>query len=117
MRLGWVLPVGGLFAAVLLFGPVTVASALTNTDKIKIAEAFKKQSPMVFFVAKGAPNSCGPGCDSWIAAEGYVDGDAAARLRHLFERLGKSKLPIYVNSLGGNLNQGLAIGRMLRARG
>src|SRR5688572_14645595 len=25
-------------------------------------------APMVFYVAKGEPNACGPGCGEWIAA-------------------------------------------------
>lgn len=117
MRFGRVLLVGGLLAALSLSGAVSPASALTNDEKAKIVEAVKKRPPIEFVVVKGAPNACGPGCDSWIAAEGSIDADAAARLRHVLEKLGKLKLPIYFNSQGGNLLQGLEIGRMLRARG
>jgi hypothetical protein len=39
--------------------------------------------PIVFYVAKGDPNACGPGCREWIVAEGTIDRDAPARLRGL----------------------------------
>ena len=117
MRLQRVLLIGGLLTGVMLSGAASPASALTNAEKAKIVEAVKKRPPIEFLVVKGAPDACGRGCDSWIAAEGSVDADSAARLRQLFEKLGKLKLPIYFHSQGGNLSQGLAIGRMLRARG
>jgi hypothetical protein len=109
--------VGGMLAALLLSGSVSPASALTNADKIKLVEAEQKNPPMAFFVVKGAPDSCGAGCDQWIAADGHIDPDAAQRLRQLFQKIGKSKLPIYFNSPGGDLHQAIEIGRMLRARG
>ena len=31
---------------------------------------------MVFYVAKGEPGACGPGCQEWIAAEGFIDPNA-----------------------------------------
>jgi hypothetical protein len=71
---------------------------------------------MSFYVAKGSPDACGPGCDSWIAGEGKVDSAAAGRLLALLRRLKDRKLPIYVQSPGGNLEQALAIGRTLRER-
>ena len=36
--------------------------------------------PMVFYVVKGAPDACGRGCDSWIAAEGQIDAGGRAAL-------------------------------------
>ena len=72
--------------------------------------------PMVFYVVKGAPNACGPGCDRWIAAEGQVDSSAAARFRRFLRQLGDRHLPMYFSSPGGNLDQALAIGAMLRER-
>jgi hypothetical protein len=35
--------------------------------------------PLIFFVAKGEPNACGPHCSEWIAAEGNIDTEAAKR--------------------------------------
>jgi hypothetical protein len=73
--------------------------------------------PMVFFLAQGEPNSCGPGCSQWIGADGAIDSGAAARLRVLLNRLGERKLPIFFHSPGGSVEGSLAIGRLMRARG
>jgi len=73
--------------------------------------------PIVFFLAKGDANACGPGCREWIAAEGTIDAGADGRLRALLKKLGGRKLPIYFHSPGGAIPAGLAIGRMMRARG
>ena len=72
--------------------------------------------PIVFYVAKGEPNACGPGCSEWIAAEGTIDRDAPRRLRDLLNRLGRRKLPIYFHSPGGSVAAGVAIGRLMRER-
>jgi hypothetical protein len=72
--------------------------------------------PMTFYVAKGAADSCGRGCDSWIAVEGQVDSGAAPRFRKFFQKVRDRKLPIYFSSPGGNLDQALAMGAMLREK-
>jgi hypothetical protein len=72
--------------------------------------------PIVFYVAKGDPDECGPGCREWIVAEGLIDREAPQRLRALLGRLGQRKLPIYFHSPGGSVEAGLAIGRLLRER-
>jgi len=69
--------------------------------------------PVVFYVAKGAPDSCGSGCDTWIAIEGQIDVTAAARFRKFFQPLRSRNLPIYITSPGGNLEQALAMGTFL----
>lgn len=68
------------------------------------------------YLAKGPPDSCGSGCDRWIAVEGKMDKAAAARLRSFFRTQKAAKLPIYLHSPGGDVRQALAMGRMLRER-
>ena len=72
--------------------------------------------PMVFYVAKGPADACGRGCDSWIAAEGQIVGDTASRFRKFWQPLRDRNLPIYFSSPGGNLDQALVIGTMLREK-
>ncbi|HEY2135286.1 MAG TPA: hypothetical protein VGH49_05325 [Xanthobacteraceae bacterium] len=72
---------------------------------------------MAFFVAKGGPDACGPGCQEWIAAEGTIDSDAEPRLWELLRKLGERKLPVYFNSPGGLMAAGLELGRLMRNRG
>jgi len=71
---------------------------------------------MVFYVVKGAPDACGRGCDTWIAAEGQVDAAAALRFKKFWASVRDRHLPIYFSSPGGNLDQALAMGAMLRER-
>jgi hypothetical protein len=74
-------------------------------------------APIVFFVARGEPNACGPGCQEWIAAEGTFDSDAEPRLWELLRKLGDRKLPIYFHSRGGSVAAGLELGRLIRQHG
>ena len=72
--------------------------------------------PIVFYVAKGAADACGRGCDTWIAIEGQFDINAAARFRKFFQPLRSRNLPIYIASPGGNLEQSLAMGLYLHEK-
>lgn len=76
-----------------------------------------ERSPLLFYLAKGEPNACGPGCSEWIAAEGQFDSGAAERFRHFLKQTSGRTLPIYFYSPGGLTDNGLTIGRMLRERG
>jgi hypothetical protein len=75
-----------------------------------------QQEPMIFFVAKGEPNACGPSCSEWIAADGMFDAGAPRRLRALLVRLEDRKLPIFLHSPGGLTSSALEIGRLLRRK-
>ena len=112
MRLSAALAGAGL---AMLLATMSPANAASRPDKI--LEAVKKIPPMEFFVANGGPNACGPGCASWIAAEGLIDDGAAERLRHLLDTLGSRKLPVFFYSPGGDTVESLGIGRLLRRRG
>jgi hypothetical protein len=70
---------------------------------------------MIIYGARGPADSCGPGCDRWIAIEGQVDEGAASRVGR-FLRDAKDQRPIYFHSPGGAVRQAYIIGRMLRAR-
>jgi hypothetical protein len=71
--------------------------------------------PIVFFIAKGEANACGPACSEWIAADGTFDPGAPARLRALLARHGKRKLPIFFHSPGGSVTAAMDVGRIMRA--
>src|SRR5262245_11624704 len=74
------------------------------------------ETPMVFFVARGAEHACGPGCSEWIAAEGTIDAGAVSRLRAVLNRAGASKLPIYFHTTGGSIEGAIELGRLMRER-
>src|SRR5581483_1483724 len=73
-----------------------------------------KQQPLTFFVAAGPANACGPGCSSWIAADGYFDSDAGKRFRDFLNEPVRRQLPVFFNSLGGVASQAVAIGLAMR---
>lgn len=104
-----------LFVVILVLLGGSVSAAPSKLRPVPAAAA--APPPMVFYVAKGAPDACGRGCDSWIAVEGQVDGSAAPRFRKFLQAIGNRDLPIYLASPGGNLDQALAMGTMLRERG
>jgi hypothetical protein len=93
------------------------SAALVLTLGSHGAPAQPNPEPMIFFVAKGEPNACGPGCSEWIAAEGMFDGpQVERRFRELIDTLKGRNLPIVFNSLGGIIGEALVLGRILRER-
>jgi hypothetical protein len=105
-------------AAALAIAAPALASAPNDPQeqfaKLRKRLEAQKSEPMAFFVAKGPPNSCGEGCDTWIAAEGPFDGEAAKRLRAFLSEPGRPMLPLYFQSPGGSVSQALEIGHILR---
>src|ERR1700722_17113687 len=71
---------------------------------------------LIIYLAKGPANSCGPGCDRWIAVEGDVDRNAASRIRRFLQDVKATQRPIYFQSPGGSVEQAFVIGRLLRSR-
>lgn len=90
------------------------ASAASPNRRLPVSPP--RQEPMIFYVVKGAPDSCGRGCDSWIEAEGKIESGTAARLKVFLDRLRNRNLPIYFASPGGNLDQAVMMGGMLHAK-
>lgn len=101
-----------LAAAALVLTCVLTCTA--SSQELRVP--FPPQEPMTFYVVKGAPDSCGRGCDSWIEAEGTIETDSPARFRVILNRLVDRNLPIYFASPGGNLERALTMGSMLHAR-
>jgi hypothetical protein len=96
-------------AALLLFAAPAIAAPA------KRAAPAAPAPPVLFYVAKGAPDACGRGCDRWIAVEGQINADAAGRFKAFIKRhLKDRQLPMYFSSPGGNLEQAIFIGNMLR---
>jgi hypothetical protein len=112
MRLNFAALLLALVAAALPGGAALAQPGPAPTSVLEIL-----RTPMIFYVAKGAPDACGPGCSEWIAAEGAFDTGAATRLRAFLARQRNTKLPIYFHSPGGLADRAFSIGRMMRERG
>ncbi|MBB6485553.1 hypothetical protein GGD46_002841 [Rhizobium lusitanum] len=77
-------------------------------------------APMQFMLVHADPSSgdCRPdGCMDWIAAEGMIDARSPTDLRKLLASIGNRKLPIIVNSPGGNVEAAMEMGEIIRKRG
>ena len=81
-----------------------------------VQEAGAYLPQLAIYAAKGPPDSCGPGCDRWIAIEGKIEPGAAARVERFFRERKDTQRPIYFSTPGGEMRDSLAIGRLLRGR-
>ena len=73
--------------------------------------------PIVFYLAHGEANACGPGCSEWIIADGKIDAGAAYRLQPLLDQLNGALPPRFLHSPGGLVNAAMELGRLIRAHG
>jgi hypothetical protein len=110
-----------LVAAPALAAPFWAPTPAAPAKRPQIAVPAKRPAPatpappVMFYIAHGAPDACGRGCDRWIAAEGQINADAAVRFTAFIKRHLKDRhLPMYFSSPGGNLEQAIFIGNMLR---
>lgn len=117
-------PTGQAFLAVALLlaacAPATAAQGKGSAKRPAAAPAkhgsLPLKNPMIFYLARGEPNSCGPGCSEWIAAEGTIANGTAGRMRDFLKRQ-SGKRPIYFSSPGGMTSDSIAMGRLMRERG
>jgi hypothetical protein len=91
------------------------ARLLAAAEQNRLAAQLDKR-PMVFFVAKGPADSCGAGCNEWIAAEGQFLPGTAQKFKDFLATLGRRDLPIFFHSPGGAAGDALQIGMVLRER-
>lgn len=61
--------------------------------------------------------NCQEECTQWISAEGDITPDTPARLAAILKTLGERKLPLVLQSNGGDMDAAFAMGRVIRAAG
>ncbi len=91
--------------------------ALAARKATKRADPLARMQPMRLTIARDASPTCAPDCAEWIAADGDIVDATAGEFRRLLKRLGNRRLPVLINSRGGSVEAGLAIGRLIRANG
>ncbi|MGJ0559054.1 MAG: hypothetical protein ACR651_07840, partial [Methylocystis sp.] len=79
----------------------------------------KKSAPdlgptMRFVVVRSSAPGCEPTCPEWISAEGSIEAGTPALFKRTLKVLGGRKLPLVVDSPGGNVDAALALGRLIR---
>ncbi|WP_338827273.1 hypothetical protein [Bradyrhizobium sp. 27S5] len=109
----------GYFKHGILLGIALLAAGLAQAQtRPPIGGIGSAPDAMIFYVAHGGPDACGPGCSEWIAAEGVIQFDTFKRLIAILDRQAGRKLPVVINSRGAsNLNVAVSLGRILRDRG
>jgi len=104
----------GLLALTACAGAGEAAAGILSPSEQRKLGLLLERRQMVFFVAKGPADSCGKGCDEWIAAVGSIDIGADKRLLEFIKKLNGRRLPIYFHSPGGLSGTGFRVGRILR---
>jgi hypothetical protein len=110
------LALAGLLGGALLAAACCGTAQARPHPKIKsdrLNELIERRQ-MIFFVAKGEANACGPSCAEWIAAEGAIDEGAARRLSALHAEPARRGLPVFFNSPGGDAATAVQLGLILR---
>jgi len=109
--------------AILLKNVKRIALALAlmifAVPDVALAKAVKpaQDPPISFTLVRDSRSGCLAGCPQWIAAQGRIDAGAAARFNAFLRSLGDVKRPILLNSPGGSVQDAIAMGRAIRARG
>ncbi|OWO95429.1 hypothetical protein B5E41_10135 [Rhizobium esperanzae] len=79
------------------------------------SESLSKTRPMDFLLMSNG--NCREECTQWISADGDITPDTPAQLEAILKTLGERKLPIVLQSNGGDMDAAFAMGRMVRAAG
>jgi hypothetical protein len=91
-----------------------VAAVFTLAPLPSVAQS--SQQPMTIGLVRAAHPGCDALCPEFIAMQGVVQPDSHEKLKLVFQALKDRRLPIIVHSPGGNVDAGLAIAAMIRAR-
>jgi hypothetical protein len=105
---------GLLLHAILLLGLCLVPIAAEAKPKVK--KEPKPDFSMQFAIVRGSSLLCEPNCPEWIWAEGEIRSDTAKRFKKFLKTVGDRKLPVIIQSPGGDVDAALAMGRMIRAK-
>ena len=73
-------------------------------------------APMRFVRVTSGSSACQPNCPEWISAEGKIVMGTADALARVVKGLNGRRLPIFVNSAGGSVEDAMAMGRLIRAK-
>ncbi|MEQ1695493.1 MAG: hypothetical protein ABL901_06590 [Hyphomicrobiaceae bacterium] len=94
-------------------GSVTVARPASAPVKATPALPPSMKVMLVTSAAEG----CKPDCEEWISAQGMIDNDTLPQFKKVLRALGSKRVPILIDSGGGVVDDSLAIGRLIRAKG
>jgi hypothetical protein len=105
---GWVCWSLGLVCLVLLLVTGRAAFAAKENSEPDLGPTMR------FVVVRSNTEGCEPNCAEWISAEGTIEAGTPTLLIRTLKGLGSRKLPIVVDSPGGNVDAALALGHIIR---
>ncbi len=94
----------------------SIVIALT-VSSYAIAEDQKREPSMRVVIVRDSAPDCEPLCPQWISAEGEIVAGTPALFKRALKNAGKAKLPVVIQSGGGNVRAALEIGRLIRKAG
>jgi len=97
----------------------TLLAVLTSIRAPAPAAAFtpaEGKAPMTVTLVRSDAADCGTHCAEWLALTGMIVPGTPALLRAALDRLGHRSVPVLVDSPGGSVEAGMAMGKMIRAR-
>ena len=98
--------------ASLLAGAIDAAS---NARAAPAAEGSSpSRAPLQFVRVRSGDPACRSDCPEWISAEGKIVTGTADALARVVAALGDRRLPIFINSAGGSVQDAMAMGRLVR---
>jgi len=100
--------------AALLAGAIDAGSPARAAPALQAAPT--SLAPMRFIRVRGGGPACQTDCPEWISAEGKIVMGTADALARVIAALGDRRLPIFINSAGGSVQDAMAMGRLIRAR-
>ncbi|AZO47899.1 MAG: hypothetical protein EOS58_18215 [Mesorhizobium sp.] len=103
------------FAWTLVLVLLAIGDAIAQTAPEPIM--LQHAPPMGFIVVRSNAPGCEPTCPEWISAQGHIEAGTPALLKALLKKLGHRKLPLVLNSQGGETEAAMALGHMIRAGG
>ena len=73
-------------------------------------------APMKFERVRLVDATCEPNCPEWLSAEGRIVRGSADEFRKVLAEFGEHRAPVLINSVGGLVDEALAMGRLIRER-
>ncbi|RWG79274.1 hypothetical protein [Mesorhizobium sp.] len=99
------------FAWTLVLVLLAIGGAIAQTAPEPVI--LEHAPPMGFIVVRSSTPGCEPTCPEWISAQGYIEAGTPALLKALLKKLGHRKLPLVLNSQGGETEAAMALGHMI----
>ncbi len=93
------------------------AGSRSYADALALAGIKPGDQPMTVAVVRNSGPGCEPLCPQWIAAEGVITPATPKLFAKVLKGIGKAKLPVVIDSPGGDLDAALDIARMVRKQG